>query len=444
MIRVFDMIACRCFSAIYQLYQISTGILKRAVTVMAVALMISAGATALTPQASASINLVEVRAEGLGPTQRDAILDGLKIAIGQINGIDISAQTISRLSTQVTDTDQYTEFASSSEFIEDIATATSGQVDSFEIISSRLRPDFDNYVEVILKVKVAKYTASKQLNRLRMSVIEPYLDNSIASDPEAIRFTRSLRRKLEDYLTQTRRFAMLDRQMLADTQNELNLIASGGMATAELARLGQRVGSDYLVILTVYQHGRVINDRQLLGTKTIKREVRDIAEVSVRIVDVATSQIKYAKSRMFQVNPAEAALDDHVSFHLGQFISNAINPARVVAINGSSLTIGQGGDTMQVASEYHLVLLGERLADPYTKESIGRKETTIGTVRIIDVQSKQSTAEIIALDMNISADAALLLRPIYADPFAEAADAAQKMDDAKAKIEDQKSNFFEE
>lgn len=440
MIRVFDMITARFFAIMYRVLVRRGGITKLPVSVIAVALTMAV----LLPQASASIKLVEVRAEGLGPTQRDAILDGLKIAIGQINGMDISAQTISRLSTQVIDTDQYSEFASSSEFIEDIATATSGQIESFEIVSSRLRPDFDNYIEVVLKVKVAKYAASKQLNRLRMSVIDPYLDNSIAADPEAIRFARSLRRKVEDYLTQTRRFAMLDRQMLADTQDELNLIAGGGMATAELARLGQRVGSDYLVILTVYQHGRVINDRQLLGTTTIKREVRDIAEVSVRIVDVATSQIKYAKSRSFQVNPAETALDEHVSFHLGQFISNAIYPARVVAINGKSLTIGQGGETMKLAGEYHLVILGERLADPYTKESIGRKETTIGKVRITDVQSKQSTAEIIALDMNINAEAALLLRPIYPDPLADAADADQKMNDAKAKIEDQKSNFFEE
>jgi len=99
---------------------------------------------------------------------------------------------------------------------------------------------------------------------------------------------------------------------------------------------------------------------------------------------------------------------------------------------------------MQNGAEYHIVLQGERLADPYTKESIGRKETIIGIARITRVQSKQSTAEIISLDMNISAESSLILRPIYADPLVEAADAAQKMNDAKSKIQDQKNNFFEE
>jgi hypothetical protein len=396
------------------------------------------------PSASANIKLVEVQAEGIGTTQRDAILDALKTAVGQINGMDISSQTISRLATQVIDTDQYTEFTASTEFVEDISSATSGQIDSFDVVSSRVRPDFNNAIEVVLRVKVAKYVASKQLNRLRMSVYDPYLDASIASEPDAIRFARSLRRKVEDYLTQTRRFAMLDRQMLTDTQDELNLIANGGMPTSELARLGQRVGSDYLVMITVYEHGRIVNDRQLLGTTAIKRDVIDMAEVSVRIIDVATSQIKYAKNQIFQIDPAKAALDEHASFQLGQFISNAIYPAKIVAIDGAVLTIGQGGDTMQNGAEYHIVQQGERLADPYTKESIGRKETIIGIARITRVQSKQSTAEIISLDMNISAESSLILRPIYADPLVEAADAAQKMKDAKSKIQDQKNNFFEE
>ncbi|MGB2167528.1 MAG: hypothetical protein ACPH3M_09900, partial [Candidatus Puniceispirillales bacterium] len=71
-------------------------------------------------------------------------------------------------------------------------------------------------------------------------------------------------------------------------------------------------------------------------------------------------------------------------------------------------------------------------------------ETIIGVARITRVQSKQSTAEIISIDMGITPDTPLLIRPIYPDPLAEAANAAQNMNDAKAKIQDQKNNFFEE
>ena len=35
------------------------------------------------------------------------------------------------------------------------------------------------------------------------------------------------------------------------------------------------------------------------------------------------------------------------------------------------------------------------MRDPYTKESLGRKEVVVGTVKITNVQSKMSTAKIL-------------------------------------------------
>jgi hypothetical protein len=401
----------------------------------------------LIKPATAKVTLVEVTAEGLGMSQKDAIMDALKTAIGQVNGISVSSQVISRISSQVVDTDTGSQFISSTDFIEDISTATDGHVDSFAIISTRTRPDFNNAIEVILKVNVAKFSASPQLNRLRLAVIQPHLDNAIANRADAPGFASDLRREVEDYLTQTRRFAMIDRAMMSDTQAELNLIATAGMATREGVRLGQRVGSDYLVILSIHDLGRITKQRQILGTTNILQEVRDETELSVRIIDVATSQIKFASTQRYSVDPAQDALDSHAAFRLGEMIANAIYPAQVVAVDGASLTIGQGGITMTRGTEYHLVALGERLADPYSGESIGRKETIIGRALITSVQSKQATAEVLMLEpsgQNFLKPGQTILRPIYPDPLAEANLAAQEMEAAKSKIETQKQNFFEE
>jgi hypothetical protein len=408
--------------------------------------MMIAGVHLIKP-AAAKVALVEVTAEGLGMTQRDAIMDALKIAIGQVNGMSVSSQVISRMSSQVVDTDMGSQFLSSAEFIEDISTATDGHVDSFAIVSTRTRPDFNNAVEVVLKVKVAKLVTSPQLNRLRLAVIEPYLDPAIANRADAPGFARDLRREVEDYLTQTRRFAMIDRAMMSDTQKELNLIATAGMATRESVRLGQRVGSDYLVILSIHDLGRVIKERQILGTTNILQDIRDETELSIRIIDVATSQIKFASTQRYSVDPKQDALDSSAAFRVGELITNAIYPAQVVAVDGTNLTIGQGGITMTRGTEYHLVALGERLSDPYSGESIGRKETIIGRVRITNVQSKQATAEILSLEpsgRNALKPGQTVLRPIHPDPLAEALNAQQELEAAKSKIETQKQNFFEE
>src|SRR5210317_1253637 len=90
----------------------------------------------LIKPATAKVTLVEVTAEGLGMSQKDAIMDALKTAIGQVNGISVSSQVISRISSQVVDTDTGSQFISSTDFIEDSSTATDGHVDSFAIISS--------------------------------------------------------------------------------------------------------------------------------------------------------------------------------------------------------------------------------------------------------------------------------------------------------------------
>ena len=408
--------------------------------------MMIAGVHLIKP-AAAKVALVEVTAEGLGMTQRDAIMDALKIAIGQVNGMSVSSQVISRMSSQVVDTDMGSQFLSSAEFIEDISTATDGHVDSFAIVSTRTRPDFNNAVEVVLKVKVAKLVTSPQLNRLRLAVIEPYLDPAIANRADAPGFARDLRREVEDYLTQTRRFAMIDRAMMSDTQKELNLIATAGLATRESVRLGQRVGSDYLVILSIHDLGRVIKERQILGTTNILQDIRDETELSIRIIDVATSQIKFASTQRYSVDPKQDALDSSAAFRVGELITNAIYPAQVVAVDGTNLTIGQGGITMTRGTEYHLVALGERLSDTYSGESIGRKETIIGRVRITNVQSKQATAEILSLEpsgRNALKPGQTVLRPIHPDPLAEALNAQQELEAAKSKIETQKQNFFEE
>ena len=401
----------------------------------------------LIKPASAKVALVEVTAEGLGMTQRDAIMDALKTAIGQVNGMSVSSQVISRMSSQVVDTDTSSQFISSTDFIEDISTATAGHIDSFSIVSTRTRPDFNHAIEVILKVNVAKFDASGQLNRLRLAVIPPHLDPAIANRADAPGFASDLRREVEDYLTQTRRFAMIDRAMMSDTQEELNLIATAGMATRESVRLGQRVGSDYLVILSIHDLGRITKQRQILGTTNILKEVRDETELSVRIIDVATSQIKFASTQRYSVDPNTLALDSHAAFRVGEMIANAIFPAQVVAVDGTSLTSGQGGITLTRGTEYHLVALGERLADPYSGESIGRKETIIGRVRITNVQSKQATAEVLMLEpsgRNYLKPRQAILRPIYPDPQLEASNAQQELEAATSKIETQKQNFFEE
>jgi len=404
-------------------------------------------ALSLSGPALARVETVEVTVEGLGMTLSNAIMDGLRSAVSMVNGVEVAAQTALETASVSVETDQGEAYAASSAFAEQIVTATKGAVQSYDIIAYDRDPSLANNYVVQLAVRIAKFQQSKQLDRLRMAVSGLYVDDAVTDRRSADEVALALQNRVIDYLTQTRRFAMLDRSNLADTQAELNFIATSGMATAELARLGNRVGTDYLVVMILRDlEARVFQEK--MKTNNRVKEIRQFtAEVSIRIIDVATSQIKFSDTIMIQNDDDYRRLAREGGRQIGQIIQNAIYPARIVAIDGDVLTIGQGGKTIERGEIYDLVQLGERLIDPYTKESLGFREIPVGKVKIERVQAKQSTARILELSLADAAQLAnykFIVRPARPDPEAGLEAARENVKKAKSRIEELKKSFNEE
>jgi hypothetical protein len=80
---------------------------------------------------------------------------------------------------------------------------------------------------------------------------------------------------------------------------------------------------------------------------------------------------------------------------IGVKILEAIYPMVIESINGNEITVGTGGDIVKVGDRYNLIQYGDKIRDSYTKESLGRKETVIGEVEIVNVTSKMSYGKII-------------------------------------------------
>ena len=85
-------------------------------------------------QASGSIETVELQSQGIGATQRDAVLDGVREAVSMVNGMAMAAETsLTELTAEVT-TESDSAFLMSSAFMEQISTATSGIVEGLSLI----------------------------------------------------------------------------------------------------------------------------------------------------------------------------------------------------------------------------------------------------------------------------------------------------------------------
>ena len=408
-------------------------------------LIVALSAVPFPAQARGGVEIVSVQSQGLGMTQRDAILDGVREAVSMVNGMAIASQTsLAELTTEVT-TDTESAFLMSSAFMEQISTATSGIVDGYDLLSSS-EDAATGLVMVDLSVQVARYTASKQLDRLRMALSAMRIDNGVQDLRAAAEFAEDLQDGVIDYLTQTRRFAMIDRQLMSETQAELNYVATADVPTRELARLGNQVGTDYLVVLELRDLVTTVTERKMATTNRIRRKTTLASEVGVRIIDVATSQIKFSGTVDTRGNKDYRSLAREASRAIGRYIQNAIYPVRIIAIDGNVLTLGQGGKTIERGERYSLIRLGERLYDPYTKESLGYKETTVGSVIITTVRAKQSKAEIETFD---GADMAALtgyeyvVRPIEPAAGAELEAARERVKKAKDQVKSLKDKFDE-
>ena len=396
-------------------------------------------------QARGGVEIVSVQSQGLGTTQRDAVLDGVREAVSMVNGMAIASQTsLAELTTEVT-TDTDSAFLMSSAFMEQVSTATSGVVEGYDILSSS-EDASTGLVMVELSVRVARYTASRQLDRLRMALSAMRIDNNVQDRVAAPEFAEDLQDGVIDYLTQTRRFAMIDRQLMAETQAELNFIARADVPTRELARLGNQVGTDYLVVLELRDLLTSVSERKMATTNRVRRKTALISEVGVRIIDVATSQIKFSGTVDSRGSKDYRDLARNASRAIGRYIQNAIYPVRIIAIDGNILTLGQGGKTIERGERYNLIRLGERLYDPYTKESLGYKETVVGTLKITTVRAKQSKAEIETLDgANIAALTGYeyVVRPVQPAADAEMEAARERVKKAKDQVVSLKDKFDE-
>jgi hypothetical protein len=207
------------------------------------------------------------------------------------------------------------------------------------------------------------------------------LSDSIKDRASASQFAHNWMSATEEGLVQSRRFAMLDRSFTEATNNELSQYTNGQFSNAELARLGQKAGTDYLVTGELRTYA--INDKSFVNPLTGDKVPRSSTstEISLRIIDVATSQVKFAKS----YGDSKAAIID---------VINAIYPMAIVSVSDGAVVIGAGGDQIKVGDKFRVISLGQELKDPYTNESLGRQETAVGEIEITDVESKMSQARI--------------------------------------------------
>jgi len=323
-----------------------------------------------------SLSSVTVTTVGHGSTEKEALYDALALAVAQVRGLSIQSSEFVSIQETIRDDNA----KSLTQYKSNVNTHTKGLVSSYNI--NQNTKDSNGLFQLTVTSVVPVYRAGQQINRLRLAVLPLKVSLNLSRNSAAVDAGHEWMSKLEDSLVQTRRFAMLDRSYTEQTRNELSQYLSGEFNPAEVARIGQKAGTDYIVTGEVMKHNTV--DKSVRNPLTGERIARSSidSEISLRLIDVATSQVKFAKT---YGSPLQASVD----------IINAIYPLMAVAVSPVGVTLGQGGDTLKVGQKYDVFALGNDLKDPYTGESLGKQEILVGQVQIVSTQFKTSEAKML-------------------------------------------------
>ena len=358
----------------------------------------------------AQAEVVKVEAVGIGDSRPVAVSHALVEGIQRATGVSVDQSMVSGLVVGVSKLDgkanQSSGLSRSSEELhlvqtdsigqDIIKTRSGGSVKSFTVTSMEKDNLGRTVVKVMVEVDKFKSVAPETANRIRMIVV-PFQGGDAA-------FSTQLRDRLIVYLTQSKRFSVLDRTENAQYQKEMALVTSTDANMSERVRYGQVLGADF--ILTGKIDVKTIKQEEvnpLTGQKNVTYST--LSDVTFNMIEIATRQIQYSNHFKLRVTGDQDQLLEPMIDKIGSYATESLFPLRVITReNPNALTINRGGQSLSAGQKFTLVSLGKELVDPDTKEKLGRSETDIGVVEIVKVDTSISTAKLLSGTLNKSDD----------------------------------------
>jgi curli biogenesis system outer membrane secretion channel CsgG len=299
-------------------------------------------------------------------------------------------------------------------------TEIAGLVKSYDVLEEA-QDDAGNY-RLKLRVSVYDYAARGLTNRVKIALmpvktLEPaytFLNSTIPADTLSKLFSQ----RLAMGLTQTNKFAVLDRESISDFAKERNMLLSFDAPLAEQAKLAETIGADYLLIGTISQAKIERIEKYLKTANYTSNEFKARFKFDYRLVDSATKQVvlasaaeKYLENQQVrdladEQSPSEwdaAQVRDAfltlVANDIIEAIIDRVYPVKIAAIQpDGQIILNQGGERMAQGMIFDVYSMGDEIIDADTKESLGRIESLVATIEVQKVAQNMSFAAVVSGD----------------------------------------------
>jgi hypothetical protein len=370
----------------------------------------------LEVSAFCATNTIEIQAKGQGGNRDEAISNALIGSIAQANGAQINTGKVDYGLVQADvkgfDNNQTIVVLDSAPGETNEKVKVSGFIKTYEILDEK-KIDDGTY-EVTLKALVYDYQPPDRNNRYNFEVMPVqalernyYFDGTIISASD---LSKRLCHKISMALTKTNKFAVLSEDFDRD-----ELFNPNGVNIREKAKADKSLNADYILTGVLSDVNLKGEDKYLRAIDRTVREYELNLVFDYKVIVAPTKQIVFSDTVRYRLETDEVkkltTKSDLGELNITELVDNLLTklsndvvskvvdriyPTRIAVINkNGKVIINQGGDRIKEGMMLYVIKEGDEIIDYDTKESLGKIETVVAKIKIIQVKSNFAYAEIV-------------------------------------------------
>lgn len=365
--------------------------------------------TASLSSAEVETTVTTKNGRGYGSNYKEAVQNAVMEVIQQHSGVRIEATTAIKQEAvdQISNSNGRQENISTfnDQFAKHVKETTSGSVSNYRVVNHGQDGSGQHWAVVEVLFRKSKYITPGHSveKRRKMAVSQFYIRDSLyefGNNPIPGReVSRLLTQGTVSSITQSRKFVVLEREYQKEYRKEKDVLLSGNAPWKEKLKLGQMLGTDYLLFGVVEDLGIVDETHTIEITGQIESKNTAYMAVSYRVMAMATGQLKWSDEIRVEIDSAVRIglqdLIDKISRRIALDLLENIYPPTIVHIEDDRVLLNIGAKSYEAGTRLQVLKKGERLVDPYTQEFMGYSEVPVGVVEIIRSTPKVTYARIV-------------------------------------------------
>lgn len=351
---------------------------------------------ALSIHVSANTMVVSKQTQGYGGTRELAINKAIKNAIIQVNGASFKTETrtdASKGGYKIDDGNTSKSVKFEFENSSNTELKANGLIKSYDVVSVVREGDM---WKAELIVDVIKYELDRTSSRKKVALLP--VENRVSKSAYGKKLAMQVQDAIENHLVQSRRFAVLSRSDIDKVIAEQNFINSAGVLASEKVKLGNLLGGDVLLSVTIVKSYYSVKEKFIEITGQTEKKISGALSINLKVISAVTGEIKFSEKYSSYTNSAGKGMTSMVAEVSAKSVKDLVKriyPPLVVKVDGAgNIFLNVGGSGVKKGERFDIYEKGEAMIDLYTGESLGSSETKVGSVKVTRVESKFSVAKV--------------------------------------------------